>query len=124
MRKLRNLVAFILFSFLSVKPLYAELVIDVSSGRVDPMTIAVTDFYGATPQLADLGAQITKIISDDLESCGLFKPLDKMSFIQSPAQLREYVRHADWRLINAQTLVRGEVKQLPDGRLKVEFRLF
>src|SRR5690606_16985338 len=67
---------------------------------------------------------ITKIISDDLESCGLFKPLDRMSFIQSPAQLREYVRHADWRLINAQTLVRGEVKQLPDGRLKVEFRLF
>src|SRR3546814_20666577 len=115
MRKLRNLVAFILFSFLSVKPLHAELVIDVTSGRVEPMPIAVTDFYGATPQLADLGAQITKIISDDLESCGLFKPLDKMSFIQSPAQLREYIRHADWLIINAQTIVRGEVNEQING---------
>lgn len=124
MKKMRNLIAVILSGFLVMKPLEAELVIDVTSGRIEPMPIAVTDFYGATPHLAELGAQLTKIISDDLESCGLFKPLDKMSFIQSPAQLRDHVRHADWRLINAQTLVRGEVRQLPDGRLRVEFRLF
>lgn len=124
MKKMRNLIALILGGFCVIKPLQAGLVIDVTSGRVEPMPIAVTDFYGATPHLAELGAQLTKIISDDLESCGLFKPLDKMSFIQSPAQLRDYVRHADWRLINAQTLVRGEVRQLPDGRLRVEFRLF
>lgn len=124
MRKIKNLVTFVLVSLWIMKPLQAELVIDVTSGSVEPMPIAVTDFYGATPHLAEIGAQISKIVSDDLENCGLFKSLDKMAFIQSPAQLRDYIRHADWRLINAQTLVRGEIKQLSDGHLRVEFRLF
>ena len=33
-------------------------------------------------------------------------------------------RFADWRVINAQALVNGAVTVQPDGRLRVEFRLW
>ena len=76
MRKIKNLITFVLVNIWVLKPLHAELVIDVTSGRVEPMPIAVTDFYGATPHLAELGAQITKIVSDDLiTTSGLAIPL-------------------------------------------------
>ena len=33
-------------------------------------------------------------------------------------------RFADWKLINAQALVTGAVAAQPDGRLKIDFRLW
>jgi Periplasmic component of the Tol biopolymer transport system len=70
------------------------------------------------------GANIAGVISADLERSGLFKPIDKKAFIQTPDSLRTMPRFADWRVINAQALVSGTVETQPDGRLRVEFRLW
>ncbi|HEY7689471.1 MAG TPA: Tol-Pal system beta propeller repeat protein TolB, partial [Dongiaceae bacterium] len=105
-------------------PVRAELRIDITSGEVNPLPIAVTDFQGGTAQAGDLGAQMSSVIAADLESSGLFRPIDKAAFIQTGAQLQGVPRFADWRLINAQALVSGVVQQQPDGRLRVEFRLW
>ena len=32
-------------------------------------------------------------------------------------------RFADWRMIDAQALVVGQVTPLPDGRIRIDFRL-
>src|SRR5512145_596246 len=65
------------------------------------------------------------VISNDLERSGLFRPLDPRAFIQTPAALRAAPpRFADWRAINAQALVHGNVELQRDGRLKAEFRLW
>ena len=102
----------------------AELRIDITRGTVEPLPIAVTDFIGASTAEAEYGRGIGRVIADDLERSGLFKPLDKRAFIQNNQALNTLPRFGDWRIINAQALVQGRAQIVPDGRLKVEFRLW
>jgi TolB protein len=98
----------------------AELKIDVTRGTdFEPMPIAVTDLYGS-----EVGTEISNVIAGDLESSGLFAPIDKGAFIQTPQSLQAVPRFGDWRVINAQALVTGNVQQQGDGRVRVEFRLW
>ncbi len=101
-----------------------EVRIDITRGYLEPLPIAITDFHGATESEAATGRDITGVIVADLERSGLFKPIDKRAFLQSPASLQVQPRFADWRVINAQALVNGKVEVQPDGRLRVEFRLW
>ena len=50
--------------------------------------------------------------------------MDKRAFLQDVASLQVQPRFADWRVVNAQALVNGAITVQPDGRLKVEFRLW
>jgi TolB protein len=104
----------------------AALELDITEGVVEPLPIAISEFYGATADAAQLGREIADVVSADLERSGLFRPIDRRAFIQSPEQLRALPRFADWRQINAQALVTGEVSGSGDagGELQVEFRLW
>jgi TolB protein len=102
----------------------AELRIDITQGTVQPMPIAVVDFYGQQPSDAQAGSNIVGVVSADLERSGLFKPIDRKAFIQTPDSLRTLPRFGDWRVLNAQALVSGTVQAQPDGRLRIEFRLW
>ena len=108
----------------SIAPAHAELKVNINSGSVEPMPIAITDFYGASPEEADFGRKVSGVITNNLGNTGLFKPIDKAAFIQDPASLRGQPRFADWRVINAQGLITGQVTKQSDGRLRVEFRLW
>ncbi|MBF0561821.1 MAG: Tol-Pal system protein TolB [Alphaproteobacteria bacterium] len=105
-------------------PARADLNIDITQGQANPMPIAITDFTGATDQESYTGRDITKVISADLERSGLFKPIDHRAFIQTSESLQVQPRFADWQVINAQALVQGRTTTQPDGRLRVEFRLW
>ena len=105
-------------------PAAAELRIDITQGHVAPLPIAVTVFYGQAGDDAQSGRDIADVVSADLERSGLFKPIDRKAFIQTPDSLRVAPRFGDWRVINAQALVSGATEKQPDGRLKVEFRLW
>ena len=105
------------------RPAWADLRIDITRGKVEPMPIAIVPFSGAGEQ-AKAGTDISSVVSADLERSGLFRPLDPKSFIQTAEQIRLQPRYQDWKLINAQALVTGNVEMQADGRLKVEFRLF
>ena len=102
----------------------AEIRIDITKGQVQPLPIAITDFTGANPADAKLGVDVAQVVSADLERSGLFKPIDKRAFIQTAESLQSAPRFADWRQINAQALVTGAAERQPDGRLKVDFRLW
>ena len=102
----------------------AELTIDITRGVVEPMPLAVTDFYGQGNGEKKFGANIGKVIAADLERSGLFSPIDKKAFIQTGESLNILPRFGDWRIINAQALVQGRVEMTVDGRLRVEFRLW
>lgn len=103
----------------------AELQVNVTSGQMDPMPIAVTDFYAMQPQHQQMAREMPEIIKNNLERTGLFKPLNPASFIQTPQSIAtEGVRFAEWRAINTQAMVTGTVSTAPDGRTRVEFRLW
>ena len=102
----------------------AEVRIDITRGHMEPLPIAITNFFGKGTQNQEVGTDIATVIAGNLERSGLFKPIDKGAFLQKPEALQVQPRYSDWRVINAQALVNGSVSLQPDGRLRVEFRLW
>ncbi len=102
----------------------AVIEIDITSGNVDPLPIAITNFASAMPSTAGAAVGIPEVITANLQRSGLFRPLDPASFIQAVDAMRVRPRFADWRVIDAQALVTGRVEMADDGRLRVEFRLW
>ena len=121
-----NIFAFALLLLAAIVPTSAnaELKIDITRGVVEPVPIAVADFFGDGKGESEFGAKISAVIAADLERSGLFSPIDKKAFIQSGKSLNNLPRFGDWRLINAQALVQGRIEMTVDGRLKAEFRLW
>lgn len=113
----------IIFTFLAILSLNldtkAELRIDVTQGTFKPVPIAITPFEGG----GEVGREITEVIINDLESCGLFKVVDQAAYIQSARDVMTQPRFADWKILNAEALVGGLVHQ-EGGNIKVDFRLF
>ncbi len=105
-------------------PARGELRIDITRGTVEPMPIAITNFIGGNEKESTHGRNISRVISANLERCGLFRPIDPKAFIQSAESLGNLPRFGDWRVLNAQALVQGKIQVVPDGRLRVEFRLW
>ncbi|MCU0894018.1 MAG: Tol-Pal system protein TolB, partial [Rhodospirillales bacterium] len=109
---------------LAVRPAAADLRIDITRGVVEPLPIAIVSFQGEGAGAEDVGRNIAKVISADLERSGLFSPIDPKVFIQTQPSVDAQPRFGDWRIINAQALLYGRTKVLDDGRLRVEFRLW
>jgi len=105
-----------------VAPASAALDIDINQGNLNPLPIAIPDLIGQDPNSVLNGHDIA--VMGDLERSGLFKPLDQRAFIEKITDANTSPRFGDWRIINAQALVTGQVTPQPDGRLKVEFRLW
>jgi TolB protein len=100
----------------------AVLKLDVTSGNVQPIPIAIPDFAAvATPDPA-AGRNVSQIIASNLQRSGLFAPIDQAAYLEKPS-IDATPRFPDWRQINAQALVTGRISQA-DGRLKAEFRLW
>ena len=111
----------LMFVLLSV-PASAQLQLDMTRGRIDPLPIAIPAFPGGGDG-AQVGRDIAQVVSADLDSSGLFRQVDPRAFIQNIAA-GEAPRFGDWRQINARALVTGSVQPQGDGRLRVEFRLW
>ncbi|MEL6364821.1 MAG: Tol-Pal system beta propeller repeat protein TolB [Pseudomonadota bacterium] len=97
--------------------------IDITRGNVEPMPIAIPDYIG-DGELQKLGEDIRGVIVNDLYRSGLFAPIDKRAYIQELETIHERPRFPDWRVINAQVLVAGEVIRLEDGRIQVNTRVW
>ncbi|HTO39636.1 MAG TPA: Tol-Pal system beta propeller repeat protein TolB [Rhizomicrobium sp.] len=109
---------------LAAWPALAALQVDVTSGNVQPLPIAIPNFIAQQQADAQVGANIAGVIRADLDRSGLFKPLDPRSFIDTIKDINTTPNFANWRVINAQGLVTGQVTTQPDGRLRVDFRLW
>jgi TolB protein len=102
----------------------AAVRVEITSGDVQPMPIALPDFVGGTPGDTEAARAVTQIIAGDLKRSGLFAPIDPAAYIERIVNSDAVPRFEDWRTINAQALVTGRLTRQPDGRLKAEFRLW
>ncbi|MFA5592039.1 MAG: Tol-Pal system beta propeller repeat protein TolB [Micavibrio sp.] len=106
-------------------PASAQLRVDVNKGKIEPVPIAISPFHAERPEFAQFAKDIPELITNNLRNSGLFKPISAGAFIQDTASIqRDGPRFAEWRAINAQALVTGTVTRAPDGRTRVEFRLW
>jgi len=103
---------------------FADLTIDFNQASIQPIPIAIPAFTGGAGSDQQSGRDIAQVVSADLERSGLFTPIDPRAYIQLVTDTRTEPRFGDWRLINAQGLVTGDVVAQGDGRLKVDFRLW
>ena len=106
----------------AVRPANAVLELDITQGQIKPIPIAIPAFapLGGDAQLA---ADITAVIVNDLVRSGLFIPLDPARFPPTPAP-DGVPGFAAWTALDAQALVVGAVGREADGQLRAEFRLW
>ena len=102
----------------------AQLHVDMKQGKIEPLPVAVVEFFGTGTDAERLGRDVARVISADLERSGLFRLIDPKAFIQQRDTLRLRPRFPEWRQINAQALVVGTAEVRPSGQLRVEFRLW
>jgi len=103
---------------------HASLQIKLDEGVVQPIPIAITDFFGANARDQQTAAQVAAVVRSDLERSGLFMPLDRASFIEKIPGFSTVPTFNSWRVIKAEGLVTGQATLLADGQLQVDFRLW
>ena len=105
-------------------PAQAQVRVSVEDGHLNPMPIAIVDFLGSNAAAEQVGRDVAGVIRANLDRSGLFRPIPPNAFIERISALEVPPRFADWRIIDAQALAVGQVTPLPDGRVRIEFRLW
>ena len=111
-------------SLAAMAPVEARVRIDITEGNVEPMPIAVPTFLTSDDAMRDLSRDLTEVVNADLDRSGLFSVIDQRAYIETLESVNVRPRFPDWRIINAQVLVAGEVTLLDDGRLEVATRVW
>ena len=102
----------------------AQLRIEITEGQVAPIPIAIAEFTGPDGNVTEVGRQLTQIISDDLDSSGLFRPVDSAAFIDPPKAPSVKPNFANWSPLGVKGLLVGSAYIDEAGMLQVEFVLW
>jgi len=97
--------------------------IEITEGVIEPLPFAVPNFVAQNGEAKEIGEDIANVVAADLASTGLFREIQETSFISSITSFTSPVEFADWKAINAQALVTGQVSTNGD-RLVVQFRVY
>ena len=98
----------------------AVLTIEITQGVDAGIPIAIVPFSWQGAPVA--GESMTNVIEADLTRSGRFESIPRSDFLQQPNSDKE-VRYKDWRLIKADALVIGSIKQTPAGQYDIKFQL-
>ncbi len=120
-RKHGLFVLMMIFALSGVSPSMAQIEIDISGGAVRGIPIAIVPFR--VVDAAELEQQIDEVVGFDLAATGKFEILDPRNFLSRPSR-REEFRAKDWRFINAEALVMGEIWKVGRDEFEVQFRIF
>ncbi len=115
-----------LASFLTVPFAAAQepLRVDITQGHLDPLPIALPEFVSTGEDVDEMAVEITRVVTNDLASSGLFAPTDPAAYIEVIESVNQLPRFEDWRVIQSSALLVGEVSRVEDGRLRVIYRLW
>ena len=101
------------------------LQLTLDRGVVEPLPIAILDFFGQGGGADPLGPQIAEVIETDLASTNVFRNVPDAAIAPMVPSFGAPPRFNDIRtLSNAAALVTGEVGSTPDGRFALRFRLW
>src|ERR1700753_1947411 len=101
-------------------PAGAQLKIQVTSGVMDPVPIAIVPFAHAGQP--DGGLDVAQVVQHDLEGSGRFKAMSRSQMPSTPTQPTAVVLN-DWKNAGEDYIVVGRVVPLDGGNLAVDFDL-
>lgn len=123
-----RLLAIILALFALALPVQAQqqgpLRIEITEGVIEPLPFAVPNFVAANEGAAKVGQDIASVVASDLVGTGLFRQIQSSAFISQITSFTSPVQFSDWKAINSQALITGQVSTSSDGRLVVQFRVY
>ncbi|MGB5307153.1 MAG: Tol-Pal system beta propeller repeat protein TolB [Gammaproteobacteria bacterium] len=100
----------------------AALTIEITQGIEGALPIAVVPFGWNGPG-ADAPENIAAIISADLARSGRFTPLRDQDLVAHPTSGEEVQFH-NWRMVNVDNLVIGQIRETGAGQYAVQYQLF
>jgi TolB protein len=100
---------------------YAELVVEVTQGRDDAIPVAIVPFNSEAEAAASF--DVAQLISDDLARSGRFKPMARRDMIEQPHSGAN-ISFDDWRRLNDDYIVVGQVQAQPEERFSIVFELY
>ncbi|MDR2098603.1 MAG: Tol-Pal system beta propeller repeat protein TolB [Rickettsiales bacterium] len=124
MKKFSNILILLIFLFAGWRVLRAEIYVDIDSGNIKPISIAIMDLAGSGGETAKIGSDISKVVTHDLKRSGLFSPIAHSAFIDTKQDAGMPPTFENWSVINAQALLFGQVEEAKAGKVKVEFQLW
>jgi TolB protein len=120
---MRNFVVTLLFALLVVaRPAHSALTIEITRGIEGAIPIAVVPFGWSGPT-SMAPVNIAAIISADLNRSGRFSALEDRDLVAQPTE-GEQVQFHNWRMVNVDNLVIGQVRDTGNGQYTVQFELF
>jgi TolB protein len=128
LHKIKTITICFLSIFITSNAANAQLSIEVTKGMAEPLPVAIPNLYGDQVNEQVMGQRISTLVMDDLQNSGLFKVIDQSAFLQSAHDLmKDTPRFEDWRLLQAQGLISGSVKQLTNEgsqKYEISFKLW
>ena len=118
-QKALNILAVIAFFWATL--VNAELQIEITKGQGEAIPIAVVPFGWQSPTPAPVN--ISSIVASDLSRTGRFKALPEREMLQKPTTSAQ-VDFSDWRILDTEVVIIGEVEQRAGDSLGVVFRVF
>jgi TolB protein len=112
-----GLIALLLFCRQS----WAELTVEVTKGQAEAIPIAIVPF--SSPEAAAASFDVAQLVSDDLARSGRFKTTDRRDMIEQP-HTGASISFDDWRRLNNDYVVVGQVQPLGQDRYNINFELY
>ncbi len=98
--------------------------LEITEGVIEPMPIAIAPFLPGPGTEGELAAAVARVVAANLTGSGLFRAIPAEAHIARVTSFDAPVAYADWKAINAQALLTGQVERTGAGRVAVSFRLF
>ena len=120
---MKNYYLAIIFSLLTLTgTAHAALTIEITQGMEGALPIAVVPFGWSGPA-AGAPENIAAIISADLARSGRFVPLPDQDLVAHPTT-GDQVQFHNWRMVNVDNLVIGQIRETGAGQYAVQYQLF
>ena len=100
---------------------WAELVVEITKGQADAIPIAIVPF--SSPEAAAASFDVAQLVNDDLARSGRFKTTDRKDMIELP-HTGASISFDDWRRLNNDYMVVGQVQPLGQDRYNITFELY
>ncbi|MDQ2094745.1 Tol-Pal system beta propeller repeat protein TolB [Rhodalgimonas zhirmunskyi] len=97
--------------------------IEITEGVQEPMSYAVASFIPEGAAATQLAADISRVVTEDLDGTGLFASIPQAAFISSVTSFSSPIEFADWKAINARALITGAVSVAGES-VTVKFRVW
>jgi TolB protein len=107
--------------FLFCPRTWAEFVVEVTRGQDQAIPIAVVPFSSA--EAASASFDVAQVVSNDLARSGRFKPMDRKDIIDEP-HTGATVAFDDWRRLNNDYILVGQLTPQGDDRFGISFELY